>query len=83
MRFALDLGSPFGRAIERFFRRIECGEMIDDLPRPPWVQKATRSHEQANSSRTPEMVAKPYGCFLPRDKAARAALSLNRIWEAA
>jgi hypothetical protein len=49
------------------------------------ILKQTGSYEQASYAiqDTPETVAKHYGRFLPRDKAALAARILNRVWEAA
>ena len=49
------------------------------------ILKQTGSYEQASYAiqDTPETVAKHYGRFLPQDKAALAALILNRVWEAA
>lgn len=49
------------------------------------VLKQTGSYEQASYAiqDTPDVVAKHYGRFLPRDKAALAAQVLNRVWEAA
>jgi hypothetical protein len=47
------------------------------------VLKQTGSYEQASYAiqDTPETVAKHYGRFLPRDKAALAAQVLNKVWE--
>jgi len=49
------------------------------------VLKQTGSYEQASYAiqDTPDVVAKHYGRFLPRDKAALAAQVLNKVWEAA
>ena len=49
------------------------------------ILKQTGSYEQASYAiqDTPETVAKHYGRFLPHDKAALAAVILNRVWEAA
>jgi len=49
------------------------------------ILKKTGSYEQASYAiqDTPDIVAKHYGRFLPQDKAAIAALILNREWEAA
>lgn len=49
------------------------------------ILKQTGSYEQASYAiqDTPETVAKHYGRFLPQDKAALAAVILNRVWEAA
>jgi len=47
------------------------------------ILKCTGSYEQASYAiqDTPDMVAKHYGRFLPRDKAAIAAQVLNKVWE--
>lgn len=47
------------------------------------ILKQTGSYEQASYAiqDTPETVAKHYGRFLPRDKAALAAQVLNKVWE--
>lgn len=47
------------------------------------ILKATGSYEQASYAiqDTPDMVAKHYGRFLPKDKAAIAAQVLNKVWE--
>lgn len=47
------------------------------------VLKQTGSYEQASYAiqDTPETVAKHYGRFLPKDKAALAAQILNKAWE--
>lgn len=44
--------------------------------------KQTGSYEQASYAiqDTPEMVANPYGRFLPQDKASLAAQVLNKVW---
>lgn len=49
------------------------------------VLKQTGSYEQASYAiqDTPDVVAKHYGRFLPRDKAALAAQVLNKVWQAA
>jgi hypothetical protein len=49
------------------------------------ILKQTGSYEQASYAiqDTPDMVAKHYGRFLPQDKAALAAQTLNRVWMAA
>ncbi|NUB04618.1 hypothetical protein FW320_00200 [Azospirillum sp. Vi22] len=49
------------------------------------VLKQTGSYEQASYAiqDTPDVVAKHYGRFLPRDKASLAAQVLNKVWEAA
>jgi len=46
------------------------------------ILKCTGSYEQASYAiqDTPDMVAKHYGRFLPRDKAAIAAQVLNKVW---
>ena len=46
------------------------------------ILKQTGSYEQASYAiqDTPDMVAKHYGRFLPRDKAALAAQTLNLVW---
>ena len=49
------------------------------------VLKQTGSYEQASYAiqDTPDMVAKHYGRFLPRDKASLAAQVLNKVWQSA
>ncbi len=49
------------------------------------ILKHTGSYEQASYAiqDTPETVAKHYGRFLPQDKAALAAETLNKVWLAA
>jgi transcriptional regulator with XRE-family HTH domain len=49
------------------------------------ILKQTGSYEQASYAiqDTPETVAKHYGRFLPQDKAALAAETLNKVWLAA
>ena len=46
------------------------------------ILKCTGSYEQASYAiqDTPDMVAKHYGRFLPKDKAAIAAQVLNKVW---
>ncbi len=48
------------------------------------ILKQTGSYEQASYAiqDTPETVAKHYGRFLPQDKAALAAETLNKVWKA-
>ncbi|WP_431858700.1 hypothetical protein [Azospirillum sp.] len=49
------------------------------------VLKQTGSYEQASYAiqDTPDMVAKHYGRFLPRDKVSLAAQVLNKVWQSA
>jgi hypothetical protein len=49
------------------------------------ILKCTGSYEQASYAiqDTPDMVAKHYGRFLPKDKAAIAAQVLNKVWSSA